>query len=82
MGSFTYDPSRKLTSVTKIFYNDPVTNTNIQYVYSPVPYNIGFKLYVYIKNAADGTKIIESILPYFTPDWTVRVQLIESVKEE
>ena len=29
-----------------------------------------------VKNAEDGTKIVEQILPYFTPDFTVSVNLI------
>jgi hypothetical protein len=29
-----------------------------------------------VKNSEDGTKIIEQILPYFTPDWTTTVQII------
>ena len=44
--------------------------------YNPVPYNFDFNLYVYVKNAEDGTKIIEQILPFFTPDWTATVNLI------
>jgi hypothetical protein len=37
-------------------------------------------MYVYAKNAEDGTKIIEQILPYFTPDWTTTVKLIPEVE--
>ena len=33
-------------------------------------------MYIYAKNAEDGTKIIEQILPYFTPDWTTTIKLI------
>ena len=29
-----------------------------------------------VKNAEDGTKIIEQILPFFTPDWTVTARMI------
>jgi hypothetical protein len=36
-------------------------------------------LYVYVKNAEDGTKIIEQILPFFTPEWTVTVRLIQEM---
>ena len=53
--------------------------SKFKYQYNPVPYNIDFKVYIYAKNAEDGTKIIEQILPYFTPDWTTTVNLIPEV---
>ena len=42
--------------------------------YAPVPYDVGFSLNVYIKNIEDGTNIIEQILPYFTPEFTVTLK--------
>lgn len=75
MNGIKYDGSRKLPTVTRI----AVKNTNdnkLSYVYNPVPYNIDMKLYVYVKNNEDGTKIIEQILPFFTPDWTITMNLV------
>lgn len=43
----------------------------------PVPYNFTFQLSIMVKNAEDGTKIIEQILPYFAPDYTVAANLID-----
>jgi hypothetical protein len=43
-------------------------------------YNINFQCNIYAKNSEDGTKIIEQILPYFTPDWTTTVNLIPEVE--
>ena len=37
----------------------------------PVPYNVNFSLNVYTANSDDGLQIIEQILPYFQPDYTV-----------
>lgn len=75
MGQMRYDSKRKLDTITKnvIASNNP---KQFNYQYNPVPYNIDFKVYVYAKNAEDGTKIIEQILPYFTPDWTLAVNLV------
>jgi hypothetical protein len=42
--------------------------------------NFNFKVYIYAKHAEDGTKIIEQILPYFTPDWTTTVKLIPEME--
>jgi hypothetical protein len=71
--TMSYDSTRKLQTIQRnVKYNDRTATR--QYV--PVPYNISFTLYVMVKNAEDGTKIIEQILPYFTPDWTPTVNLI------
>lgn len=39
--------------------------------YSPVPYNFEFSLYIFVKYIDDGLQIIEQIVPYFTPFYTV-----------
>jgi hypothetical protein len=79
MGKMTYDGSRKLNTVGRISVKDADNPSNFKYQYNPVPYNIQFRVYIYAKNAEDGTKIIEQILPYFTPDWTTTVNLIPEV---
>jgi len=76
MTGFDYDGSRKLQTVNKNFYNDPDDRSKRRRQYMPVAYNIGFQLSILVKNAEDGTRIVEQILPYFTPDWTVTALLI------
>jgi hypothetical protein len=75
MISMSYDGSRKLPTINRISSKDTDAN-KLKYQYNPVPYNIQFRAYVYVKNAEDGTKIIEQILPFFTPEWTSTVKLI------
>ena len=77
MKSFEYDPTRKLNTLNKRFKQ--VNDTTLNYSYQPVPYNILFDLYIMVKNAEDGTKIVEQILPYFTPEWTPTVQLLPDI---
>jgi hypothetical protein len=79
MTDIVYDASRKLNTVGRVVVTDSDPN-KMKYQYNPVPYNFNFRLYVYVKNAEDGTKIIEQILPYFTPDWTTTVQLIPEME--
>lgn len=79
MGQIKYDGTRKLNTVGKIAVKKDTNN--FKYQYNPVPYNFEFKIYIYVKNTEDGTKIIEQILPYFTPDWTTTVNLIPEVEE-
>jgi len=75
MQTLSYDASRKLNTLGKVTVKDTTAN-KLKYQYNPVPYNFDFTLYVYVKNAEDGTKIIEQILPFFTPEWTSTVSLI------
>jgi hypothetical protein len=79
MGKMTYDGSRKLNTIGRIVTKDADNASKMKYQYNPVPYNIEFKVYIYAKNAEDGTKIIEQVLPYFTPDWTTTVNLIPEI---
>lgn len=76
MKSISYDGSRKLPTVNKVMAANSTTPNAISYQYNPVPYNINFELSIMVKNAEDGTKIIEQILPFFTPDWTSTIKLI------
>ena len=78
MGAMNYDGARKLNTIGRIAAKGD-TASKFKYQYNPVPYNIDFKVYVYAKNAEDGTKIVEQILPFFTPDWTTTVALIPEV---
>lgn len=70
-----YDGDRKLNTLNKITYTTTDPNKN-KYQYEGVPYNFTFRLNVYVKNAEDGTKIVEQIIPFFTPDWTPTLKLI------
>lgn len=70
----TYDASRHQASSEYIFLQ-PTSNTYAK-MFVPVPYDIKFQLYVYSKTQEDGLKIIEQIIPFFTPDFPVRAELI------
>jgi hypothetical protein len=75
----TYDASRKQVSSIK---NYAVTNGVVNSQYAPIPYNFEFSLSIYIRNTEDGTQILEQILPFFTPDFTVTVDLIEGMNQK
>ena len=72
-----YDPSRKLTRVQKYSkVKSGESGEKMNYNYTPVPYNISMNLYVFTATAEDGLQIIEQILPYFKPDYTVTVNVV------
>lgn len=70
MSGLRYDSTRKLSTISKI-----TSSNNAQYQYNPVPYEIDFDLSIMVKNAEDGTYIIEQILPYFTPAFTASLRI-------
>lgn len=78
--SFYYDGDRHLNTLNRYPGKRPSGgNKNVvPNVYNPVPYTFNFELQVTVKNAADGPKIVEQIVPFFTPDWTATVKLIDS----
>lgn len=67
-----YDPSRKLNRVTQ---RAEVVNGIYKTIYSEVPYNINFSLFAFTRNMDDMLQIIEQILPYFSPDYTVTIKM-------
>lgn len=75
MTSMNYAPDRKLQTTLRNVRAESGSN-NLKYQYVPVPYDMSFSLYIMSKNAEDGAKIIEQILPYFTPDFTPTVNLV------
>ena len=73
MTSISYDPLRKTSMYNTQFAKD--TNTKINAV-KVAPYNFEFVLIIFVRNTEDGAQIIEQILPYFSPDYTVTIDLI------
>jgi len=71
-----YGPTRKLNTIGKIVAANPNDANAAKYQYTPVPYDLNFILSIAVKNADDGTRILEQILPFFTPNWNSTVDLI------
>jgi hypothetical protein len=81
MTSLEYDPTRKLNTLNKLTKQSATAGTDdeVKYQYQPVPYDMQFEMNILVKNAEDGTRIVEQIVPYFTPDFTVSVNLVPEV---
>ncbi len=75
MTGMSYDAARKLNTNKKITSHSGSTGTNLA-VYNPVPFDFDFTLVAYVRNIEDGAQLMEKILPYFTPDYTVSVNLV------
>ena len=74
--AMAYDGARKLNTMGR---NVKKGTTGLKKQYNPVPYNWDFSLYVFVKNAEDGTQILEQILTFFTPDFTVTMTLVSGM---
>ena len=79
ISSLSYDSSRKLQRVGKLKNVNTSDASKQYYQYNPVPYNLSFNLYSFTATAEDGLCIIEQILPYFQPDYTVTVNAIPAM---
>lgn len=70
---FMYDSERKLNRMNQKF--GYVNNSIGSYI--EVPYLINFGLYLFTRNLDDNLQIIEQILPYFAPEFTVTLNMNE-----
>lgn len=78
----TYDTTRKLTT-TQTFVSKSVTDsTDIRRTYMPVPYNLALDLNIMTKLNDDMLQIVEQILPYFQPSYTLTINLIDTIGEK
>lgn len=76
--SMNYAPDRKLNSLNKMLSNQKVSGKYAN-VYQPVPYDLNMSLFILVKNAEDGTQILEQILPFFTPDFSVTMNILPEI---
>ena len=82
--SFSYDQSRQLQK-TNNFFQAGSSNTIRNRFYSFVPYSINFQLSIYAKSQDDALQIVEQILPFFNPQYTLTMKPFEDypdIKED
>ena len=72
ISGIAYDPSRKLNSIQKFKKtNNSDSGKTMSSQFMPVPYNMDFELVVMAKQSDDALQIVEQILPFFQPDYTI-----------
>jgi hypothetical protein len=76
----SYDNSRKQQSLLKNFAKNSSGRLDSQYV--PIPYDFNFSMSIFVRNTEDGTQIVEQILPFFKPDFTVTVDMIPGMDQK
>jgi hypothetical protein len=77
-----YDASRKTSPIQKYktVINNDGDEVRVQYV--PVPYNMNFDLGIIAKSQDDALQIVEQIIPYFQPSFSVTLNMIPDMDEK
>jgi len=81
MTGIDYDAARKTpaTQKYKTVINDNGNEVRTQYI--PVPYNISFEVGILCKSQDDGLQILEQILPFFQPSFSMSLKFIPDMDE-
>jgi hypothetical protein len=73
LDGYTFDAERHSSSNGKYF----ITNKpNLTWQYKEIPWNFHFRVWLYVKNDSDASKMLEQILPFFTPAYTAKALLV------
>jgi hypothetical protein len=68
--SLAYDAASKLPKMNQIVRGTGITRDAI---YTSAPYNMGIQLSIMAKNQDDALQVIEQIIPYFQPEYTITI---------
>ena len=79
MNNIQYDPSRK-SGIAQTFKASD--SGKLKKVFMPVPYNLGFELNILTKLQDDSLQILEQILPFFQPGFTLTIDLVDQIGEK
>jgi hypothetical protein len=82
MTGIDYDPTRKTSPIQKYkaIIDDNGNEVRTQYV--PIPYNLSFELGCIAKSQDDALQIVEQILPYFQPSFSLTMNIIPEMDEK
>ncbi len=81
MTGIDYDAARKTSATQKYrtVVDDNGKEVKTQYV--PVPYDISFEVGIIAKSQDDGLQILEQILPFFQPSFSMSIKFIPDMNE-
>lgn len=76
--NISYAPLRKTNTMERIADN---TESKGKFMFNRVPYDFNFSLYIAGRTIDDTLRIVEQVLPYFTPELNVRIHDMELLGE-
>jgi hypothetical protein len=77
-----YDASRKATTTQTFLTSSATDKTQEKKSYLPVPYNLDFEVSIMTKLNDDMLQIVEQILPYFQPAYSITIDLVKEIGEK
>ena len=77
--SLAYASERQVTKTQKIIRNSSGDTRTL--LYNGVPYNLFFQLNIYAKNQDECLQILEQIIPYFAPQYTITIKPFDDYPE-
>lgn len=78
----TYDPMRKQETTMKRKRAISGVSNRISSTYVETPYDINFELSIMVRNIEDGNQIVEQILPYFAPQYSMSINTNSAFPDE
>jgi len=78
---FEYDVARQQNKLIRAHKSTYESDGKRGYQYQPAPYNLNFTLSILTKNMNDALQIVEQILPYFQPEYTVTMKMVDSMPD-
>jgi len=82
MVGLNYDPTRKVNPIQTFVSSTNSDSSDMRVTYMPVPYNVSFELSIMTKSNDDMLQIVEQIIPYFQPSYTISIDLVELIGEK
>lgn len=70
-----YDNDRQVNKESNIMISQSTSASTLTRELNPVPYNINYELSIYTKNIDEINQIVEQILPYFSPEVFLRLNI-------
>lgn len=80
MKDIAYDPSRKINNLDALKFSSATAHRTAK-LYVGVPYTLTIQLSILVKLQQDGMQIVEQILPFFTPDYTIALRPVDTIPE-
>ena len=78
---FEYDVQRQQNKLIRSAKSTYESDGKRGFQYNPAPYNLNFTLSILTKNMNDALQIVEQILPYFQPEYTVTMKMVDSMPD-
>ena len=78
---FEYDAQRQQNKLIRSVKNQYESDGKRGFQYAPAPYNLNFTLSILAKNMNEALQIVEQIIPYFQPEYTVTMKMVDGIPD-